>query len=344
MLPFGIRLSLAFVLLFIIPVIMGNTLLHSIKIPSSLSRCFIFGSVMVMAFMQLITVPMVLYRQPFLYVVCLLVLYCLAWILIGAAKHYRLPKAFPVADRSSIILFDLMLFLCFLLLLVVIIAQHTDADDFAFVVNAGDIVETNALFTIDPATGNELTGWFSPRYVVSPWAVYIAYYAKLTGIPAASMAHLVLPVALTCLSLSAYWEMSSSLFSDSVRKRALFMIFILALLIYGYSSVYTAETFTILRIWQGKAVVASFGIPLLLSIFLMIFCKKEFSFSYILLLLLAEFSLCLMSGMGILIGVFMAGIYGLIYAIVKRSWRTALFMWMTILPNLIYIGVNLSIS
>ena len=341
MLPFGIHLFTAVLFLIIIPIIMGNTLLHILNINSTLSSSYIFGSVMIMALMQIISVPLILLKFSFIWVFFFLLLFSFVWLLIGFKKKYSFPQIFPPANRSDLILFDLMVFLCILFLIVITLSQHTDDDDFLFVVNAVDIVDSNKLFLIDPNTGDLLSTWLNPRYIVSPWAVYIAYYAKLTGIHATCMAHLVLPVPLTCLCLAAYWNVSASLFTNSVKKRSVFIIFILILLICGHNSIYTAETFTIFRIWQGKATVAGFGVPLLVSLFLSVYHNKKCSYSHIFLLLLTEFALCLMSGMGILIGAIMTAVYGLIYGLSKRNISITFFMWVTVIPNLIYTFINL---
>lgn len=223
----------------------------------------------------------------------------------------------------------------------VVALQHTDADDSRFVVNAVEILRTNRMFLTDVITGSELEVWIGElnKDVTSPWAVYIAYYAKVTGTTAAVMAHSILPVSLILCGCSVFWLFAKEIFKENMSDRCIFMSLVLLLNIYGFHSVYTAETFYLTRIWQGKSVVASVAIPAMF-LFLMWLYQQPKHAGYYILVLITDIAMCLMSGMGIIIGAIMLASAGLVYGLRRKSWQFAFLLWETCAINVVYYIVN----
>ena len=72
---------------------------------------------------------------------------------------------------------------------------------------------------------------------------------------------------------------------------------------------------------------------------MLLICMRIYRYNrksdYICLMFL-DLSMCLMSGMGVVIGALLLGCFGLLYGIFKRKWRITRNFWLMIIPNGIY--------
>jgi len=227
------------------------------------------------------------------------------------------------------------------LLFAIIFLQHTDADDSRFVVNAVEIVRTNRMFLTDLITGQELEIWIGElvKDVTSPWAVYIAYYAKMTGIPVVIMAHSVLPAALILCALAVFWLLAEEFFGKNLTDKSMFLCFVILLNVYGYHSIYTAEAFLLTRIWQGKAMVSSVAIPAMFLLCMWIYENPK-KYGYYVLAIFLDLGMCLMSGMGIVFGAVLLGAVAVVYGFKKKSMSMVVYLGAICLINIIYYTIN----
>ncbi len=331
-----INVALAVLVLWAVPYVAGNGFCDALQIKKTIPKLYLLGLVAIWAFCQLVTVPLVLIKASFWTVIILLT----AWIvfLCGYGLYRRdfprIQREKRTGEEKAVILVTGILIILFFL--AVLWGKHIDEDDSRFVVNAVDIVRTNRMFLTDPNTGNEINTWLGElsKDVTAPWAVYLAYCGKLTGISPTIVAHTFLPLSLFTAIFGVWWMLSEEFFGKDVLHRCVFLNVLMFLQIYGYFSVYSAEAFAMLRLWQGKAVIAGLGIPamFLLCMWIYKYNKKN---DYICLMFL-DFALCLMSGMGVIIGALLLGCFGFLYGVVKRKWKITLRFWMMIIPNGIY--------
>lgn len=347
-----ITVLLVILILYLVPVIVGQGVNRILKIDTGVVKNFLVGNIFIWALFQLVTVPLVLTKQSFLLVVgivnVVLAVICLyvffEEIIRKKAECFKLKtwtsklKGLKGADGFALV----VLFAALGWLLYKIISlQHTDADDSRFVVNAVEILRTNRMFLTDLITGQELETWIGEiiKDVTAPWAVYIAYLAKMTAISAVIMAHSVMPVSLILCAMSAFWLISAEVFKKDITNRSIFMCLVILLNVYGYYSIYTAETFMLTRIWQGKATVASVAIPAMFLLAMWLY-ENEKSYGYYVLIALLDIGMCLMSGMGIIIGAIMLGSFGLVYGIAKRKLWIPITLWSMAIPNVVYFVIN----
>lgn len=335
-----INIILALIVLMLIPVLVGNSICAILKFEITMGKAYAVGFVGMWAILQLITVPLVMLKQSFIVVVIAESVLICALCLYGLIKRQfasPVPKLEGAGEKCA---FAAVCIIVVALLAVTALMQHTDADDSRFVVNAVDIVRTNKMFLTNPATGQPIAVWEGEliKDITSPWAVFIAYCAKVTGIHATIMAHTFLPIALTLMMCVVYWMLSDIFFRGDIVYRSVFTIMAIILNIYGYYSVYSAETFAITRIWQGKAVVASVGIPLIFLISMWIYENIEQNGLYV-LLFMTGLAMCLMSGMGIIIGAVMLGCIGFLYGVMKKSFKVFFKMIAAVLPCIIYFAI-----
>lgn len=336
-----INYIMATLLLFVMPVFVGNTVTGVFDLKRSLSKSFVYGLITIWAFCQIISVPLILLKQSFLIVFFALLTFEIVVSIYGIYKKYTVKVVPRLSGISTVIA---VLFACgaiFVLIFLNCYFQHLDEDDSRFVVNAVDIVRTNKMFLVNPATGEYEGTWVGElaKDITSPWAVYIAFLSKACGIPVAVMAHTFMPVMLLLAVCAVFWLLSEEFFAEDIVSRGIFEGILIFLCAYGDYSRRSAHRFMMVRIWQGKAIVACFGIPLLFLLAMRIFKDKDRRGNYFIMCLLG-LALCLMSGMGIIISVIMLGCIGVVYGIYYKNIRYMLAMWVTAVPSLLFCGLN----
>lgn len=329
-----------------LPILIGNELLGLTKQKITIAKSYVFGLITMWAVCQIVSVPLIFLKSSFILLVFLLSIIYGTLAIAGLYKKrwfdFKIPRLGAInKDKLVDYVFGVGLFIFIIsLILTQIFHQHTDDDDSRFVVNAVDIVRTNKMFLINPSTGENWGSWNGEviRDIISPWAIYIAYLAKLTGISVAITAHTMLPISLMLAVYATYWLLSDVFFHGKFAYRCIFVMTWLLLNLYGYTSLYTAETFLMTRIWQGKSVVASFGIPLQLLVLFWLYNEEETknNRSYIIMLLLISFAMCFASGMGIILCAIIIGCYGLVYGIAKKNMKLMLAIWSAAIPNAFY--------
>ena len=334
-----LHILLAGIILVLIPVSAGNALVSVLKLKKNIALLYVSGWLLIWAVFQLITVPLVMKKVSFTIAFIVLTILTAIFCVYGICKRNFIHITFSDYKNSEKTVVICMFVLIAALLLVTLMTQHTDADDSRFVVNAVDMLRTDTMYLSNPATGNIQDSFVREvkKDVTAPWAVFIAWCARLTGVHATIMAHTVLPIILLLAAVCVWWMMSEVFFGDHLIYRSLFFDMVLFLSIYGHFSIYTEECFLLTRIWQGKAVIAGVGIPAAYTIGCWIY--DEGKYQYYILLFFLNLSMCLMSGMGVIIGTLMMGCMGMVYGISKRNWRVICILWMFCIPNIIYYGL-----
>ena len=338
---------------YIMPCIVGLGVSRVLRIDDrTVVKSFVVGNIFIWGFLQLITVPFVLIKGSFSTVVLIVNLVlcsiCL-WVLIDEFffknrenfKWRNWTSRIRFVNKTDMVSLTMMAGMLIWLLYMIITLQHTDGDDSRFVVNAVEMIRTDRLLLTDLITGEELETWIGEivKDVTSPWAIYTAYCAKMTGISAVITAHSVLAVSLILCSMGVFWLMSKEFFKENLTNRSIFMCFVVLLNIYGHFSRGSAETMRLIRIWQGKASVASIAVPALF-LFCMWLYENEKKYSYYIIIMMTNLGMCLMSGMGVVIGAIMLGCIGVVYGIAKKNVWMTIALWAMCIPNVMYYLIN----
>ena len=345
----ALQIFAAVLFMLILPTLGGIPICALIKKQYSLSTAYMLGILSEFAFSQLIFVPFVLIRLSFVSCANVLLIFIIIMALLGVYLYWinikygrkmqppRKPAGWDIAD---IILYVGMFALIAFILYNTIVLQHTDDDDSRFVVNAIDMIRTNKLFLTDPATGAALDYWKGElaKDVTSPWAIYPACIARWTGVRAVAAFHSLIPVQVVILASCVFYALAERLFPGERMSKAMFVIFVWMVNLYGYYSLYCAETFLVTRGWQGKSVVAGIGIPAMIMLFLDVYQDLSQRSSYVLIILL-NLAMCLLSGMGIIIGAIMVASFSFVYAIEKKSTQIVIWGMLMCLPNILYYAI-----
>jgi len=224
----------------------------------------------------------------------------------------------------ALILFQILMYVCF---------QHIDDDDAMFVASAVTAVDTDSLFYYNTYTGLVDTS-FEMRYVISPFPMLTAIISYLTSIHAAILSHTILPVFWVLLTYMVYYLLSTCLFKNDIKKIYLFLFFACFLNIFGGSTVYRASNFMLVRIWQGKAIIAAVIIPAIIYLAIRTMYQKGKLADW-LALCFTMGGASLLSSMGILLAPFTLGILTLNHFISHRNFRTVFYAAAACLPCII---------
>ena len=320
---------LSVVFLLIIPTIIGSLSCEELHINYGFANWYAMGWFSLWAVSQLILVPMVLMDVSFT-VSCIVLL--LMYLILIVVSLFRLAKYIqPKGAHSRKVLsktkFNISMILFIILILTVtfilyqnMILQHSDADDSRFVVLAMDTIKSDRMLRINPTNGRTFTGGLGEvqKDFSSPWPVYVAFLANMCGVKATVMFHTILPYAMYILVTCCFWMIGDKLFKGDFDSKCIFTNAVVLIYIFGNYSSKSAETFIMSRIWQGKAIVAGAGIPMIICSMIRIYKKPELR-AFIQLLII-DLALCLLSGMGIVIGAIMMTFFGLTYAVLKRNY------------------------
>ena len=306
-----------------------------------MADALICGYVLLFAVFELLALPLIFTRQSFAvlkysYEILVCVLALAGVIFAWKNKKNRADGAERKKSLSRKKISAAM-WLAFLLVAIqmgaYVFGMATDLDDAFYVATATTTLETNGMFTYDAYTGM-LASYLPARYVFAPFPILLAFYSDMVHMHAAVVAHTVEPVFFLLISYLVYWKIGRKLFDKDDRKVGLFLLFLVLIQMFSYYSVYTQGTFLSIRIWQGKALLASFVLP---AIFLQ---AKEcmetnrMCGAWVTLFLMMT-SACLVSGMGIMLAPIMLGLMTLLYAVKDRNWGNIKRAVICCLPNVI---------
>lgn len=215
--------------------------------------------------------------------------------------------------------------------------MSTDLDDSFYVGTATTAIETNTMYQYSAYTGNAVKSLPS-RYVLSPFPVMLAFYSEAVGMSPAAVAHTVMPLFFIALAYGVYMLIGRRLFQGDMKSTGMFLCFLSLIHIFSYYSVYTQGTFMLIRIWQGKAVLAALLLPAVFYFGMRVFQGESKSGDWMGLLLLMV-SCSLVSSMGIMLAPVMLGIFGILYGLLKKQWKRLGLAVLCTLPCLVCAAV-----
>lgn len=260
----------------------------------------------------------------------------------------------PVYGRESIFIWFLFLVLLGFQLYMAFTRASFDGDDAFYVVESLLAQQAEVMNTILPYTG--VTTKLEFRHAMAVFTMWIGFLARESGIHATIVSHTLLPFVLIPTVYLIYLEIGRILLRDKRESLPVFMVITALLVMFGNTSIYTAETFFMMRTWQGKAMVANFILPLILWIFLWLFedCRKPGFLwreetgnvrftrnSAWIMLFLVNMASGVMSSMGIMFGGALVGALGLLLLIYTKDLRVLPKMVLALIPDVIYLALYL---
>ena len=345
-----IQILILILVLGLIPLLVGGIpgYLGDRKMLYNLPERWVSGQFILWAGFQLICVPLVLQERNFYVVVALYLVYIGAMILMVSAMgircrarrmSVRLIKGYD-AERESDLSLLWLPFFCILLyqLIQAVRMTYGDGDDAFYVAVSTITNNAETMYQKLPYTGGGTE--LDARHGLAPFPIWVAFLARVSGMPAVTVAHVALPVVLIPMTYAVFYLLGCRLFPERDRKLPLFLIFTELLVLFGDYSYYTTENFMIARSRQGKAALGSIVIPFILYLLLVLLQKmqekEKVPFSLYLMLLTATITGCLCSTLGALLICMLIAITGVTGAICYRDRRILLPMAGCCIPCVCY--------
>lgn len=345
---------LSVLVLLVIPILLGHSFSTICNKDKGIPNYFINGTMILYAFIQFLSIPLIFMEKPFhiLYnsLIVFIIIFSIVGIVVRILKKDFLKEETVDIKIMSIIYIIATIALTVYLLTLVYNYQYVDYDDSRFVVNAVDILDTDTFFTINPATGygiENYTMYDLKKDVIAPWAVYLAFISKFAGVKVVTMAHSILPLTLILFAVFTWWKFAGKVFEKNAVYQGMFTMMMIVLLIYTnhygrLNYIYPSLTKLILRSWQGKAVLASIGIPLLFINMFDYFEKQNPQ--NMLSIIVCNLGICLMSANAVYIGTAITGGFSFVYMIVKKDYKAFLKALPLMLPNILYFVIYMIID
>lgn len=317
-------------LLVLVPTIVGGI---AAKVDTGLLFRWISGQIILWASFQVICVPMILAQRSFQDVVTLFSGCTAAIVLLAVATGIRrrvkeLTENDPrnrsrEKDTVALLLWVCVAVLVLTQLVLACVLAYDEGDD-AFYVAISTVTEaTDSMYNILPYTGG--TTGMDIRHSLAPMPIWVAYVARISGMRTVTVAQIALPVVLIVMSYAIYYLLGRRLFSDGIRKQALFMMVIQFLVLFGGYSTYSAENFLLVRTAQGKSVMANIVIPFLLYLFFVILEKlqaeEKTGAGIWVMVAFTMITGCLCSTQGTLLSCMLLGVVGLCILVCYRQWK-----------------------
>lgn len=339
----------------VMPALSG--LLPACLLPSGkrrLPRVILAGYLSTFALFELLGLPVLIWTPggDFRLLVLLFTAADLVWIAAGIfcchkSGGIRLPRVLKEkkADPDEAALWFLFFCLLGFQLWMAYTKASFDGDDAYYVAQTLQTWKTGTMYYYVPYTG--FTTVLDGRHAMALMPMWIAYVAKLCGTHPTIVTHSMMPLVLIPLTdvclYQALVELTDGKKENRRRQQLPAMMFLLAILqIFGNTSIYTPETFLLMRTWQGKSLFANFLVPLTLILLLMLLRNRDTERHWcvgmlILLNMAAGFATSLAPVLisGVLLG------SGLVIAAARRRWKLLPLLLAVCIPCFLYLVVLL---
>lgn len=212
-----------------------------------------------------------------------------------------------------------------------ILYHRPDADDAFYVAAAVTDLYENSVFHIDPYTGFPYQQ-LPVRYVLSPFPDFLAFISRMCqNLHPAILAHTIFPVLFGLLVYAVHRMIAKKMFPAEKKKQDLYLFFLALLISFSCVSVYNSGTFQMIRIWQGKALLASALLPALVYFCTQVIIEKKGSVFF---LLMADLACCLPSSMGVILSGIIMGTFFLLSLFLRKGLRSCVNCVLAVFPSI----------
>lgn len=310
--------------------------------------CFMWvcGYLIMFAVFQIIAIPMILKMCSLtalvwvfgcIFVVCAILGGSIWLFKVGRNTALRVVTE-KTRDKVSLVLWSLFGLLLLVQLLAAVFLVCGDGDDAYYVATSTVAVASDKMYRILPYTGGPTSLDF--RHALAPLPIFVAFLGRVTGLHTAALSHIAMQVFLIPVTYGIYGLIGDRLFKGKKRAVATFMIFVSIAVMWGNSSVYTAETFLLTRTRQGKAALANLVIPALVLLMYMLgerlTEKKKVEKMLWALVFAAVTAACLCSSFGGFLTALLLGVTGLCMIVSYKRWSLLLPFFICVMPAAFY--------
>ena len=340
------KLLILFVFLAVCPPVIGSLFTSGSKgaeddkEAGSFPASYLYGLLTMLALFQVMAIPLCMKKARLSTLSKAFIVLCVILMAAGAVRSrlFKAQRRWLFAWLKALTPVMGAAMLCMLLQAgYVTQMQHMDADDAYYLATAVTAVEKDGLYTHNPNTGKKMKEAGYVRYMLASWPVFIAVLSQTSGMHATVLAHMVLPAVVLFWCYLAYFMFAGWLYTKDPKKEGWFMLFITALFAFSGYSIYASTLFPLIRGWQGKAVLAGMGLPLLLLETLKVRSEEKWNMSWVRLMLIVA-GISAFTTIADVFGCIVVGAGVLPYAIKRRSLRPLVYGAAACLP-LIILGI-----
>lgn len=198
--------------------------------------------------------------------------------------------------------------------------MHIDDDDTFYVGSATVAIQTDSLFKYSATTGSEDLENQLSRYRLGPFPIYLAVISKAIDTHPAIVAHTILPIIFVPLVYMIYGLIGKELFKEDENKVFYFLLIMNIVNLWGNYSIRNNFSFFLLRIWQGKAVLANVILPAII-LFFMKLEENNYQLKYCLLVFITVLAGVLTTTMGIALPPIELMLLAIVYEISKVGFK-----------------------
>ena len=326
----SLKYILLILFLFVICFMVGDVILWFFSSKKkSLTKAITYGFAFLLAAFELISLPFVYTNSSFLNLMWVYSIFLTISILIFIFKQIKYGL-FIKDYEFNLIKYKNRITMLIAIILIVFAGisssylEHTDADDGYFVTVSNIAYQTNKI-TFDEHLvydGSLSVKGDSFRPQIATWELFVAYFSKLFTVHPAIVAHSILPFVLILLCFMAIWNLGIQLIGYD--KVPMFMFLYALLVLFDASNTASQGAFMTLRIWQGKAMLANFAIPMLMSGVLSMYSKnvKWKQALWNLVIVIAGINLSAVGIYLMAITYLVTGTPYLILQAIKKNWKT----------------------
>lgn len=248
-------------------------------------------------------------------------------------------------NKTATICWCIFIFLLIFQLVASIFMTYKDGDD-AFYVAVSSLAEnSNSMYQKLPYTGGG-TG-LDARHGLAPFPIWIAFLAKISGIPSVVVAHIAVSFTMILLTYVIYYEIAKKICSKKKEHVPLFLLFISFLVLFGDYSISSPENFLIARSRQGKAALGNAIIPMIFLLLLLIMRQiqenQKVNKMYWILLAATVTAGCLCSTLGAFMLCLLIAIAGICMAVVYKKWKIVIPLAICCFPAVVTALIYLKI-
>lgn len=308
---------------------------------------------------QMIAVPVILLQQKVSFFnltfltwvyIFLLALLAIGTVLFCKRKRGFLNLQFPVESfawgKTGKVFFALFWIIFALQMLGIVFLAFADGDDAYYVAVATIAEKSDKMYLVPAYTGG--TGEMDLRHSLAPMPIWIAFISRVTGVHAAIVAHVAVPVVLLLITYGIYACIGQALCKDKRDMVPLFLFVSSLLILFGNYSLKTAETFLITRTAQGKAVLGNvifpFAILLLILLIERVVKKEDTGVMLWGLLIMLSGAACLCSGLGGVLVIILYGVTGFYISLCSKRWNIFRRLVSCCLPALLCMALYLFVQ
>lgn len=329
---------LAGIWLILIPGSAGQIFLWKKK-DAALAEGLLSGYLLMFSLMEILVFPLIYFKAPLHILVgiygILLVAAAAAGLAVTWKKHSGKRKTEHSEKRKSGFFWFIAAWIFIVIQIgIVAVTAHFDADDAMYVGAASASVQTDTIYSVNPYTGFAYK-ILPSRYILSPFPVFLAVISRLClGLHPGILAHVIFAAVFLFLAYLVQYLFSKEWFPGDRSAQGIFLAVVAVLNWFSAYSLYNSGMFQMIRIWQGKALLASAMLPFVFYLCLTIFIEKEQKNSWI-LLGMANLSCCLLSSMGIMLAPLMIGLLALTGLFLRKKFSLVYKAVLCCLPSLI---------